>query len=203
VLATVRLGRLLRRPAGTPENGRWQIAPADPSVHVSRRYREGTLVLDTNFTKAGGAATLIDFMPPRDDTSKLVRLVAGQRGRVDFQTELVIRFDYGASVPWVSRLADGGVSAVAGPERLELHTPVQLRSEDLRIVGAFSVAAGELVPFVLNYGPPRHQGSTPAEAAAALTRAEALWRDWSDRCQAVATSSSLIATTPQQPRSLL
>jgi GH15 family glucan-1,4-alpha-glucosidase len=170
---------------GTPENGRWQIAPADPSARVSRRYRDGTMVLETVFATADGEAALIDFMPPHDGTSELVRLVLGRRGRLEFQTELVIRFDYGASVPWVTRLPDGGLSAVAGPEMLELHTPVELHGEDMHTVGTFSVAAGEIVPFVLTYGPSYLPRSTPAEAAAALTRTERIWREWSDRCRPV------------------
>jgi GH15 family glucan-1,4-alpha-glucosidase len=170
---------------GTPENGRWQIAPVDPSARARRRYRDGTLVLETNFETAEGEATLIDFMPPRDGTSELMRLVAGRRGLVEFQTELVIRFDYGASVPWVSRLADGSLSAVAGPEMLLLQTPVQLHGEDLRTVGTFSVAADEIIPFVLTYGLSYLPSSTPAETAAALTRTERFWRDWCHRCPAV------------------
>jgi GH15 family glucan-1,4-alpha-glucosidase len=170
---------------GTPENGRWQIAPADPAARTSRRYRDGTLVLETTFATAAGEATLVDFMPPHDGSSELVRLVVGRSGRVDFRTELVIRFDYGASVPWVTRLADGGLSAVAGPEMLVLNTPVELHGEDLRTIGTFSVAAGETVPFVLTYGSSYLPRSTPAGAAAALTRTEAFWRDWSGRCTPV------------------
>src|SRR4051794_36209436 len=66
---------------GTPENGRWQIAAADSSARVTRQYRADTLILETTFETADGAATLIDFMPPRDDTPNLVRLVLGRRGR--------------------------------------------------------------------------------------------------------------------------
>jgi GH15 family glucan-1,4-alpha-glucosidase len=170
---------------GTPENGRWQIAPADPAARTSRRYRDGTLVLETIFKTAEGEAVLVDFMPPHDGTSELVRLVMGRSGRVDFRTDLVIRFDYGASVPWVTRLADGALSAVAGPEMLVLNTPVELHGEDLRTVGTFSVAAGETVPFVLTYGASYLPRSTAAGAAAALTRTEAFWRDWSNRCTPV------------------
>ena len=126
---------------------------------------------------------LVDFMPPRAGTSELVRLLIGRRGRMDFQTELVIRFDYGTSVPWVSRLASGGISAVAGPEMLTLHTPAQLQGEDLRTVGTFSVTAGQTVPFVLTYGPSHLPRSTPTDAAAMLRWTEDFWRAWSDRCQ--------------------
>ena len=111
---------------GTPENGRWSIAAKDPQTRSSRRYRDGTLILETQFETPDGAATLIDFMPPRDHAADLVRLVVGQRGRVAFDIDLVIRFDYGRSVPWVSRVDDETLTAVAGPDLLVLRTPVAL-----------------------------------------------------------------------------
>jgi GH15 family glucan-1,4-alpha-glucosidase len=168
---------------GTPENGCWKIAPVNSSARSRRRYRDGTLILETIFETAEAEAALVDFMPPRDSAPKLVRLVVGRRGRMDFRTELVIRFDYGTSVPWVSRLPEGGISAVAGPEMLTLHTPVELQGEDLRTVGTFSVVAGQAVPFVLTYGPSHLPRSTPRDAAVMLEQTEEFWRAWSDRCQ--------------------
>src|SRR5690348_10711333 len=168
---------------GTAENGRWQIAPADPAARSRRRYRAGTLVLETVFETVEGEAVLVDFMPPRAGTCELVRLLIGRRGRMDFRTELVIRFDYGTSVPWVSRLPNGGVSAIAGPEMLTLHTLAQLQGEGLRTVGTFTVTAGQTVPFVLTYGPSHLPRSTPTDAAAMLRWTEDFWRAWSDRCQ--------------------
>jgi GH15 family glucan-1,4-alpha-glucosidase len=124
---------------GTPDNGRWQIVPADPSPRITRQYRDGTLILETTFETAQGAATIIDFMPVSDGACDIVRLVVGQRGRLDFRTELVMRFDYGASVPWASQLDNEmGLQTVAGPDRLVLRTPAPLRGEDLRTVGEFS-----------------------------------------------------------------
>jgi len=118
---------------GTPENGRWRVAPRDPACRVHRRYRDDTLILETAFETSQGAATLVDFMPPRDGTSDLVRLVSGIRGRVDFCVELTIRFDYGGTVPWVSRIeAGGGLQAVAGPDMLVLRTPVPLAAHRRR-----------------------------------------------------------------------
>src|SRR5205809_6181253 len=101
---------------GTPEHGRWLIAAADPDAHVRRRYRENTLILETQVKTATGAATVIDFMPPRGRNSDIVRLVRGDRGRVRMRTELILRFDYGRTVPWVSRLPDGTLRAIAGPD---------------------------------------------------------------------------------------
>ena len=83
---------------------------------LTRQYRDHTLILETRIETAGGAATVIDFMPPRGRNSDIVRLVRGERGRVQMRTELVLRFDYGRTVPWVTRLPDGTLRAIAGPD---------------------------------------------------------------------------------------
>jgi GH15 family glucan-1,4-alpha-glucosidase len=165
---------------GTADNGRWLIAPKEPSLDVSRRYRPGTLVLETEFRTETGSAVVIDFMPAADGAD-LVRIAVGLSGRVVFTTELVIRFNYGAAVPWVSRLDDGSINAIAGPERLLLRTPVALYGEDLRTIGEFAVEAGESVPFVLSYGSSL-QSPLAIDCFDALARTEAFWRQWSNRC---------------------
>jgi len=166
---------------GTADNGRWLIAPKDPPLAVRRRYRSGTLVLETELETETGRAAIVDFMPPADGAD-LVRIVVGRSGRVVFQTELVVRFNYGATVPWVNRLDDGSINAIAGPERLLLRTPVALYGEDLRTLGDFAVEAGQSIPFVLSYGA-SFQGPPPAiDPFEVLERTEAFWREWSDRC---------------------
>ena len=169
---------------GTPDNGRWRIAPRAEAVEVTRRYRPGTLILETRFETEDGAATLIDFMPLRDAHSNIIRLVVGERGTVTMCVELVIRFGYGAIVPWVTRLPDGGLRAVAGPDMLVLHTPAEFHGEDLKTVGEFTVTAGETVPFVLTYAPSHLPPPEPPEPVAALASTEAFWTEWSARCQA-------------------
>src|SRR5215813_693572 len=170
---------------GTSENGRWLIAPdTSPSlspVGVKRRYRPGTLILETEFEAEGGRAALIDFMPPGDG-SHLIRIVVGLHGRVAFRTEFVVRFNYGATVPWASRLDDSGISVIAGPERVVLRTPVPLRGEDLRTFGEFAVEAGEAIPFVLSYGASYESLPAPVDPFVKLEETEKLWRDWSGRC---------------------
>src|SRR5688572_11165054 len=142
---------------GTSDHGRWLIAPAEAPPSAARRYVEDTLVLETMFATADGEVTLVDFMPPRveedgHDVSDLVRLVVGRRGTVAMKMELVLRFDYGSTVPWVEKLSDGsGISAVAGPDRVVLHAPVTLRGEDKRTVAEFSIKEGDVVPFVLTH----------------------------------------------------
>src|ERR1700710_2263014 len=99
---------------GTPEHGRWLIAAADPGARVARAYRPDTLILETRVETAAGAVTVIDFMPPRGRNSDIVRMIRGERGRVEMRTELILRFDYGRTVPWVTRLEDGTFQAIAG-----------------------------------------------------------------------------------------
>src|SRR6476660_5130731 len=169
---------------GTADNGRWLIAPEQPILHVSRRYRPGTLVLETEFQTEAGSAAVIDFMPPADGAN-LVRIVAGRFGRVVFQTELVLRFDYGASVPWVNRLDDGTINAIAGPERVVLRTPASLYGEDLKTLGEFTVETGQSIPFVLSYGSSFQDQPLPIDPFQALGQTEAFWRQWSDRCPKV------------------
>ncbi|HEX3858195.1 MAG TPA: glycoside hydrolase family 15 protein [Pseudolabrys sp.] len=169
---------------GSPDNGRWQIAPKDGASKITRRYRPNTLILETRFETADGAATLIDFMPPRGTHSHLVRLVVGERGSVTFCNELVIRFGYGATVPWAVRLEDKTLRAVAGPDMVLLRTPVTLTGENLKTVGEFTVAADETVPFVLTYAP-SHEDPPPAiDPAAALRETERFWIHWTSQNRA-------------------
>ncbi|MDQ0394172.1 glycoside hydrolase family 15 protein [Labrys monachus] len=170
---------------GTPDNGRWRIFPADRNARVTRRYREDTLILETEFETDTGVATLIDFMPLRDGTNDLIRLVVGQSGRVDFTTDFVARFDYGRTVPWVTKAEDGTITAVAGPDRLILSTPVTLEGEDLHTAGAFTVSAGDRVPFVLTYGPSHASRPTQPNVEAALESTQAFWREFASHCPPV------------------
>ena len=167
---------------GEPEHGRWLIAPCAPDATVQRRYIDTSLVLATTFETAQGAVELIDFFRPRHGPLDLVRLVRGLRGRVKMQVEIVLRFDYGYLVPWVEQLPDGGISAIAGPERVVLRTPVKLTGEDLKTVAEFEVAAGETVPFVLTYGASHLPPPRPVDAERALANALAFWRQWSTDC---------------------
>jgi GH15 family glucan-1,4-alpha-glucosidase len=163
---------------GSPDNGRWRIAPLAENARVSRRYRPNTLILETELATAEGEAVLIDFMPLREHASHLVRLIVGKRGTVRMRTELVIRFDYGSSVPWVRRTDDGDLLAISGPDMLVLRTPVELRGEDLKTVGEFTVAAGQTVPFVMMHVASHLPTPTPIDAEQALQHTQAFWEDW-------------------------
>jgi GH15 family glucan-1,4-alpha-glucosidase len=180
---------------GTENNGRWLIAPApDESTasaeasqshtppKITRRYRGETLILETDIETAEGAVTVIDFMPPGNGSSELIRIVVGRRGTVRMKMELVLRFDYGFSIPWVSRLKhDSGIKAIAGPDTAVLRTPVELRGENMHTVAEFTVSPGERVPFSLAYSP-SHLRIPPAhDPHTALARTENHWREWSAR----------------------
>ena len=142
------------RCSATEEHGHWRIAPRDPEARVTRRYRPNTLILETRFECSDGAVTLVDFMPHgRDEFER--GPARGRRARPggDVRASSCIRFGYGAIVPWVTRLDDGTLRAVAGPDMVVLRTPVDLVGQNMKTIGEFKVAAGETVPFVLTYAP--------------------------------------------------
>ena len=115
---------------GTSEHGRWQISPKEEGARVTRRYRPDTLILETRFETDEGAATLIDFMPARRGNSHIIRILKGERGSLAFCTELIVRFGYGAIVPWVTRIDAETVRFVAGPDMLVLRSPVDMHGEN-------------------------------------------------------------------------
>jgi GH15 family glucan-1,4-alpha-glucosidase len=168
---------------GTRDHGRWLVAPRDPSPRISRRYRGDTLILETTFETKEGRVKLTDFMPLRDGRSDIVRLVTGESGTVAMHTELILRFGYGAIVPWVTRLPDGGIRAIAGPDMVLLCSPVKLRGENLTTVGDFTISAGESAFFVLTYAPSHLSAPKAVEAKQALALTEKFWLEWAARCR--------------------
>ena len=178
---------------GAAKNGRWLLTAADPAARISRRYRGDSLILETLFETAGGAATVTDFMPLPRQCPALVRVIEGKSGRLAMRTEYVVRFDYGNELPWVTRLDDGGLRAVAGPDMTVLRTPVDLRGEDFKTVGQFSVAAGQTVAFVLSYGPSHFEPPAPLDPHRALAETEKSWREWA-RCARPADPYSAAVT---------
>jgi len=167
---------------GTPDNGRWLIAPQGEIVRVTRRYRPKTLILETRFETKEGAATLIDFMPPREQHSHLIRIVKGERGRVPFHSEFVLRFAYGAIVPWVTRIEDGvALRGIAGPDMAVLRSPAQQRGENLKTVSDFTVAPGDEVPFTLSFARSHQEPPPPVDVDKCLTRTEKFWTTWAGR----------------------
>jgi GH15 family glucan-1,4-alpha-glucosidase len=166
---------------GKDGHGHWSISPMDPIRAIRRRYRDGTLILETDFETDTGSVTLLDCMILREDTPELVRIVTGNKGLVHMCLELVIRFDYGSVVPWVRRI-DNGISAIAGPDMLRLRSDSPLRGENMKTVSEFRVAEGEKVSFNLTWYPSHQQEPATVDIDAAIQKTESWWREWSDRC---------------------
>jgi GH15 family glucan-1,4-alpha-glucosidase len=163
---------------GGPENGRWHLGPVDRDAVTTRAYRKNTLVLETTHKTQDGVVSVLDFMPLRGKSSDVVRLVIGRRGQVAMRTELILRFDYGSIVPWVQRIDKKSVSAIAGPHRAILRTPVKVRGEDMKTMAEFVVSAGETVPFVLSYSPSHERPPQPIDPQKALASTQTFWRNW-------------------------
>src|SRR5690242_6794618 len=163
---------------GTRDHGRWLIAPSEEAPRISRRYRPDTLILETLFETSEGAVTLMDFMPIRSRAPTLMRLVVGERGRVQMHTELIVRFGYGGIVPWVTRTEDGALRAVAGPDMVVLRTPVHVHGENLTTVGDFVVGEGDHIPFVLSYAASHQPLPEAFNAQVACEATETFWREW-------------------------
>ena len=167
---------------GNPENGRWLMAPADDGARSTRRYRGDTMILETQFETDEGSVVVIDFMPLRDERSNIVRTVVGKRGRVAMKTEIVFRFDYGSIVPWVSRLDDGTLRAIAGPDMIVIRSGVELHGAHLTTLGEFVVGEGEEVSFVMTWGPSHLPPPKSVDPKRALQITEQFWHEWTNAC---------------------
>lgn len=166
---------------GTPENGRWKIAAKGQASCSSRRYRPGTLVLETDFSTPSGKVRITDCMPLRETNPQIVRMVTGISGSVEMEMELVLRFDYGSIVPWV-RKTDGVLSAIAGPDAVDLWTPIEVSGREFKTVAEFTITEGQLLPFVLSWHPSNEPAPRPVNPIYAIEDTEVHWAEWSEIC---------------------
>ncbi|MGH9069342.1 MAG: glycoside hydrolase family 15 protein, partial [Acidimicrobiales bacterium] len=166
---------------GDDRHGYWRIAPAGEVTGCRRRYRDGTMVLETELDTAEGTIRLVDCMPVRERYPEVVRLVQGVKGRVPVRMELVVRFGNGSVTPWVRR-DDGMLSMVAGPDALCLWSSVETRGEDFTTVAELTVAEDQAVPFVLAWHPSHLPSPRPVDARFAVEDTERWWREWSEAC---------------------
>ena len=166
---------------GSQENGRWLIGPAREVGKTTRKYRDRTLILETTFTGAESAVMLIDFMPIRGAHSHLVRRVQGIRGSSVMKMELSLRFDYGATVPWVTR-GKGFIQAIAGADRVVLRTKAPLVGEDLKTLSEFTVSEGECVDFVMTYSASHLPLPRAIDVTRALDSTQGFWEKWAGVC---------------------
>lgn len=164
---------------GTPENGRWRIAPGKGIEirETRRRYRQGSLVLETDFHTDSGVMRVTDAMAIHSPTPTVARVVEGIRGEVPVRSEVVFRFDYGWMVPWVRKQA-GGTSAIAGPDMLQLRSWVEHQGEGMKTVAEFTVKEGQKVPFTLAWHPSNEPPPPALDAEGVIQDADGWWREW-------------------------
>jgi GH15 family glucan-1,4-alpha-glucosidase len=165
---------------GDPSHGRWLIAPTD-RFETTRRYRQDSLVLETEMTTSTGKVRLTDCMPADEEIPNVMRVVECLEGSVTMRMELVIRFDYGMTIPWVRRIEED-VTAVAGPDGLVLRTPVKTHGENLTTVAEFTVHAGDKIPFDLCWFPSTQEPPPGCDVFAAVEATDQWWRAWSAKC---------------------
>jgi GH15 family glucan-1,4-alpha-glucosidase len=166
---------------GSEENGRWLLAPSGGIRRVRRRYRPGTLVLETDFETDTGTLRVIDCMPPRSREPDLVREAVCLEGHVSVRMELAIRFGYGSRTPWVHRI-NGRFTAMAGPDALTFLSDVPLRNEDATLSAGFPLSAGQRARFLLAWHPSHEPPPPCIDPATAAQHTEAWWREWSSHC---------------------
>ncbi len=166
---------------GDESHGRWLIEPAGGPKKVNRTYRRDTLILDTEFETDDGAVLLTDCMLRRSDHPVAVRVVEGLRGTVEMRMQLVVRPDYGSTVPWVEQ-AEEGITLLAGPNAYYLRTPVETRGEDYTTTATFRVREGERAPFTLAWSPSHLEQPPALDPFWAVEATESWWEEWAARC---------------------
>ena len=137
------------------------------------------------YVTAGGEVCVTDFMPPRGKHSDVVRVIRGVRGKVPMRMVLVLRFDYGLTVPWVTR-ANDELRAVAGPNLTVLRTgsnhrpAVEVHGEDCTSAAEFTVRTGNETWFTLTYASSIEDVPPRIDIPEAMKQTEALWDgvDW-------------------------
>jgi GH15 family glucan-1,4-alpha-glucosidase len=165
---------------GTRDHGFWQIAPKGKVKAIRRQYVGHTLIVETTFETREGEVCLIDFMPPREKHSHVVRMVRGIRGRVAMQMDLAIRFDYGRTTPWVTS-TDDGIRAIAGMDMITLRTKAKLRGEGMTTRSDFTVRKGQTVTFTLTGSSSLEKAPPELSVDKAYAEAERFWTKWSKR----------------------
>ncbi|MFE5914090.1 glycoside hydrolase family 15 protein [Streptomyces wedmorensis] len=168
---------------GDENNGHWRIAPKGATTCASRGYAEDSLVLETYWETRTGTVRVVDFMPQRDRSPDLMRIVEGISGSVEMSAVLRLRFDYGSIVPWVRRADDHRV-AIAGPDSVWLRSEPHVKTwgQQFSTCSSFTVDAGERVAFVLTWHPSHEPRPALVDPYEALEQTLADWREWSARC---------------------
>jgi GH15 family glucan-1,4-alpha-glucosidase len=165
---------------GTKQNGRWLLAPKNSHRKITRRYRDHTLILETRFETESGVLLVIDFMPVRETHSDIVRIAKCLDGKVTVQMELLVRFDYGRTVPWTGTHEGNSWIAAAGTGVAYLRTREQMDTKDEIARSEFSLTRGEQRSFVLTYAGAQDLPPRRISTRKALRETERFWREWCD-----------------------
>jgi GH15 family glucan-1,4-alpha-glucosidase len=169
---------------GNDQHGYWTMRPAASVRSSVRRYRQDTLVLESEIVCDGGRARIIDFMPPGKTAHDIIRIVEGIEGEVPMHTDLKVRFGYGAHIPWIK--ADGlHATLTSGPSALLFSSPVPVEAdwEAARVEANFVVRAGEHLAFALTFYPSHEVApKLHLDAEKSLEETERYWRAWASRC---------------------
>ena len=182
-------GRLLDWKKG----GHCSISPVRLSAHVTRRYHDGTLVLETTFRSGGGEIRVHDLFAmrrggKRSPYAQILRIVEGVRGSVDVRVHVEPRFDYGEIAAWIRRQGVGVYDAIGGNDALRISADFDLVSAGHhRCEASLTVRAGARHHLSLQYMPPElldedSPGSPdPAEFDRRLDETIRWWRRWSSK----------------------
>lgn len=167
---------------GRPEHGHWKIAPDIGGYAVKRQYRKNTAILETTFESDKGSVTVTDFMPIAEERDRvdLIRIVRCDRGQVNMQSRLALRFDYGEILPWVQK-SDAGIIAIAGPDAIQFQSDVPLRGQDMMTWADFMLKQGEQKGFCLTWFPSHLPAPLPIVPDFMMRRTERWWQEWAGR----------------------
>ncbi len=189
---------------GDDSHGSWSLRPADPDARSTRRYDDDTFVLVTRWETATGVAEVIEWMPIDEGVEALARRVVGVSGRVDFVSELRLRFDYARAVPWVQQVGSAdehAILAVAGPDAVVVRGP-RLIAVDTAHRGRWTTSPGESVDSVLSWGPSWKSAPAAVDVDATLERTRRWWAAWAERVQSAGSHAQLVTRSLMVLRAL-
>ncbi|HWV58236.1 MAG TPA: glycoside hydrolase family 15 protein [Longimicrobiales bacterium] len=180
-------GRILDADLG----GSFVIRPVD-AFTTTRRYLQGTNVLETEFTTASGIVRVTDFMPALTESQKheypvpyreIVRRIEGASGRVHIEIRVDARPGYGRTTPRVRQRRPTRFTIEWGNQALHLASSAPLGTDQGAVTGRIVVSAGERFDLALAYSPEAPADLPVLDNLEVIQRlTEQFWREWSSRC---------------------
>ncbi|MBK0866077.1 glycoside hydrolase family 15 protein [Saccharopolyspora sp. HNM0986] len=178
---------------GDERDGHWQLAPAGPVREVRRRYRDNSLVVETDFHTDDGVLRLVDSMPPHEknqfDQPCLVRMLECVSGSVQVRMRWIVRFAYGDSVPWVRHVRqtspehDEYILAIAGPHTAVLRgdlLPQRVAHERAHEL-VFALEAGQRRSWVMQWSQDHEEVPPPMDPVQETRDSEDFWQEWTGK----------------------